>query len=627
MILQDLTKIRNLKHMVDYAAENYGENPFCTYKTADGLESKTYNDFQAETQAVSRFLIQNGLKGAHAAIIASNSYAWLAAHFGIVSSGSVSVPLAAGETPQQLCKLVDFADCKAVFLDNAHKDLINQMKQEAPCVEYYILLDADGEDGILGFEDLLREYAGEYTEEPDGNSVCAIMFTSGTTGEPKGVLIRQEYLLNMCEWYGERFKLDSDSRLILLNNFGFDGSLKTIFTPLLYGSSIVLATDSLFDVKTDAEIIKKYEVTHFACVPSLMQGIIEYCGWNGYKELESVKYVISAGEKFRSSAVLKWLKNGNCSAEFVNLYGPAECSCCVSYHNVTEDDLEKDIIPIGKPIYNKRMYILDDDLAPCPVGTEGDIWIAGLGTFDGYIGMSPEASGLSADIMDSASFMYMSGDRGKRLDNGEVLYCGRKDNQIKISGQRIEIEEIEQVLMRHDNITSCGLFVKNEDQAVKTIMFYSTADKKEMTYDELSGFMEKSLLKGVIPNRFVYLEKLPVSINGKLDRNALEGLIPAGSEVGGEETDELTQKLVLAWKNTLEIDEVPLDKGFFELGGYSMLLYHLQSEIKQLLGKDISPMEILAHPTVRNMAAFLKGEDTASEEAPNRNRRIRRTRR
>lgn len=573
-----------------------------------GRKKLTYSEFLAEVRKKAAVLAENGIgQGDKVGVYCRHTEETIALIYAVLYIGAVYVPIGADCPPERIKHIVGTSGVKAVF------------SAERP--------ESDAGVDVIALNDM--QGSGDELPEPcestDQYAYC--MFTSGTTGEPKGVLIRQEYLLNMCEWYGERFKLDSDSRLILLNNFGFDGSLKTIFTPLLYGSSIVLATDSLFDVKTDAEIIKKYEVTHFACVPSLMQGIIEYCGWNGYKELESVKYVISAGEKFRSSAVLKWLKNGNCSAEFVNLYGPAECSCCVSYHNVTEDDLEKDIIPIGKPIYNKRMYILDDDLAPCPVGTEGDIWIAGLGTFGGYIGMSPEASGLSADIMDSASFMYMSGDRGKRLDNGEVLYCGRKDNQIKISGQRIEIEEIEQVLMRHDNITSCGLFVKNEDQAVKTIMFYSTADKKEMTYDELSGFMEKSLLKGVIPNRFVYLEKLPVSINGKLDRNALEGLIPAGSEAGGEETDELTQKLVLAWKNTLEIDEVPLDKGFFELGGYSMLLYHLQSEIKQLLGKDISPMEILAHPTVRNMAAFLKGEDTASEEAPNRNRRIRRTRR
>lgn len=599
---KSLDRSRNLIMNLISSAEKHSDD------TAIYSDKKlTYAEFLDGVRKNAAILIENGIQqDDKVGVYCRHTAGTIILIYAVLYIGAVYVPIGADCPPDRIKYIVEKSSVKAVV--SAEKP-----ESDIGC-DVICLSDMTPSDSELPVP---CESTGQY-------AYC--MFTSGTTGEPKGVLIRQEYLLNMCEWYGERFKLDSDSRLILLNNFGFDGSLKTIFTPLLYGSSIVLATDSLFDVKADAEIIKEYNVTHLACVPSLMQGILEYCQANGYKELESVRYFISAGEKFRSGDVLKWLRYGNCNAEFINLYGPAECSCCVSYHDVTEADLEKDIIPIGKPIYNKRMYILDERLEPCAAGTEGDIWIAGFGTFGGYIGMSPESSGLRADIMDNGSLMYMSGDRGKRLDNGEVLYCGRKDNQIKISGQRIEIEEIEQVLMRHDNITSCGLLVKSDEQPVKTIMFYSSADKKEMTYDELSGFMEKSLLKSVIPNRFVYLEKLPVSINGKLDRNALEGLIPANSEVKSEDTDEFTQKLVQGWKNTLEIDEVPLDSGFFELGGYSMLLYHLQSEIKEILGKDITPMEILAHPTVRNMSAFLRGEDTGSQETTGR-RRIRRTRR
>lgn len=575
----------------------------------DGDIKMTYSEFMDEVKKAAGGLVKSGIcRGDMVGVYCRQTAHTIALIYAILYIGAVYVPIGSDYPEDRIRYIKEKSGIKCIVSAHGTAD---GFAFESICMK----------DISLSEDELPHP-----CEDTEQYAYC--MFTSGTTGEPKGVLIKQAYLLNMCEWYGERFGLDTDSRLILLNNFGFDGSLKTIFTPLLYGSCIVLASDSLFDVKNDAERIEKCRVTHLACVPSLMQGILEYCAGSRYKELETVRYFISAGEKFRNRDVLKWLRSGNCNAEFINLYGPAECSCCVSYHDVTEKDLVDDIIPIGKPIYNKRMYILDDDLQSCPVGTEGDIWIAGFGTFSGYIGMSGEESNLRPDIADESTFMYLSGDRGIRHENGEVLYSGRRDNQIKISGQRIEIEEIEQVLSRHENITSCGLCVKNEGAAVKTIMFYSTADGNEMSYETLSAFMEKSLVKGVIPNRFMHIEKLPVNINGKLDRNALETLDTnnTSTDYNRADTDEFTQKLVQAWKNTLEIEDVPLDAGFFELGGYSMLLYHLQSEIKELLGKDITPTEILSYPTVRNMAAFLSGE-LKEDEAPKRARRVRRTRR
>ncbi|MBR1592456.1 MAG: non-ribosomal peptide synthetase [Ruminococcus sp.] len=588
------------------AASRYPERT-----AVDGDVKITYSEFLDKVKRTAGGLVRAGIcQGDRVGVYCRHTVNTLALIYAVLYIGAVYVPISS-----------DYPEERLQYI---------RKKSEIKCVAF---ADGTAADGLLSDMVFIDEIhsADEIPQPYDGTEQYAYcMFTSGTTGEPKGVLIKQAYLLNMCEWYGERFGLDTESRLILLNNFGFDGSLKTIFTPLLYGSCIVLASDSLFDVKDDSERIEKYSVTHLACVPSLIQGILEYCEKSGYKELETVRYLISAGEKFRSRDVLKWLRSGNCNAEFINLYGPAECSCCVSYHNVTEKDLSDDIVPIGKPIYNKRVYVLDDGLKSCPAGAEGDIWIAGMGTFDGYIGMNAEESNLYPDIADEGLYMYLSGDRGIRLENGEILYSGRRDNQIKISGQRIETEEIEQVLSRHEKVTSCGLCIKQDGAAAKTVMFYTTADGNELDFGELSEFMEKSLAKGVIPNRFIHIEKLPVNINGKLDRKALESLDTdsiSSVKYVSEDTDEFTGKLLRAWKNTLETEDVPLDSGFFELGGYSMLLYRLQSEIKELLGKDITPAEILAHPTVRSMSAFLRGDKSEDDEAPARNGRVRRIRR
>ena len=164
MILEDLTTLRSLKHMVDYAAENYGADPFVTWKTSDGIVSRTYAQFKADTEALGRFFVQNGLQGAHAAIIAANSYAWLTAYFGAANCGSVAVPLAANETAEQLCRLTDFADCKVVFLDKAHAALVPLLRENAPQVQHVIFLDEKGPDGTLLLQDVLTQYAGAYPE-------------------------------------------------------------------------------------------------------------------------------------------------------------------------------------------------------------------------------------------------------------------------------------------------------------------------------------------------------------------------------------------------------------------------------------------------------------------------------
>ncbi|MCM1508046.1 MAG: non-ribosomal peptide synthetase [Ruminococcus flavefaciens] len=580
----------------------------CAFISEHGTVS--YGELLDDVKKTASKLKKAGItSGELVGVYCRQNYKTISLIYAVLYLGAVYVPLSSDYPEEKICHIIECSNMK--YVAGSGKMPFNV----SVC---YLDVDEMTENG----ENI------EPCLETEQFAYC--MFTSGTTGVPKGVCIKQAYLLNMCEWYGENFNIVPDSRLILLNNFGFDGSLKTIFTPLLYGASIVAGPDKLFDIQEDIRLIEKYEVTHLACVPSLMQGILISCAKSDYKPLVSVKYFISAGEKFRSHDVLLWSKSENCHAVSTNLYGPAECSCCVSFHTVTESDLEKDIIPIGNPIYNKRMYILNDDKQPCAVGEEGNIWIAGFGTFGGYIGMSPEQSGLSEDIIESSELMYNSGDRGMRLENGEIIYLGRKDNQIKISGQRIEIEEIEQVLLRNDKIESAGLCITGNGEQTRSVMFYKSADGTDLSYSELSDFMGKYLSAGVIPNRFIRIDDMPLTNNGKLDRIALAEKIksensPEITQQTGN-SDELTSKIIQAWKNTLEIDEIPLESSFFELGGYSMLFYKLQSEIKEQAGKDITIAKILEYPTPAKMLSFLKGEITDTSVSSSGARRVRRRR-
>ena len=354
--------------------------------------------------------------------------------------------------------------------------------------------------------------------------IAYIMYTSGTTGEPKGVPIEERYLVNMCRWYSDTFDIGMKSRSIMVNNYSFDGSLKTIFTPLLFGGCLVLGPDIAFDVSGAVKIISKEKVTHLAGVPSLLKEIINFSAKNEYKDLETIQWTISAGEKFKCNEIQLWSERKNFHSRLANMYGPAECSCIVTSCEVLPQELNQSDIPIGEPINNKRLYLLDETGYPCSVGETGYIWIAGFGTFSGYMGASAEEPHLVKDIIHPDEWMYQSGDMGRLRNDGSIVYIGRCNHQIKISGQRIEAEEMESVLNGYPNISESILVLFENDHYLRTVMFYSTIDHVEMSSDTLREYLAKYFHAGVLPNQFIYLSQFPFNKNGKIDRRQLKEL-------------------------------------------------------------------------------------------------------
>ncbi|MBR4450282.1 MAG: iron-containing alcohol dehydrogenase [Clostridia bacterium] len=588
MILQDLTKIRNLKHMVDYAAENYGENPFCTYKTADGLESKTYNDFQAETQAVSRFLIQNGLKGAHAAIIASNSYAWLAAHFGIVSSGSVSVPLAAGETPQQLCKLVDFADCKAVFLDNAHKDLINQMKQEAPCVEYYILLDADGEDGILGFEDLLREYAGEYTEEPDGNSVCAIMFTSGTTGFPKGVMLtHRNFVLSATSVHAS---IPAHSQICVLPLHHAFCLTATIARGISNGHNLFM-NDAIPNL---LENIRSFKPDSMSVVPliakKLMFGALKFAGSRpDLTEQQAVKAffggnlndIVCGGAPLEPELATRF---GMTGVPVLNGYGMTECAPIIANNAVNTHRAGS----VGKPI-------------PCMdvVIRNGEVLVKGPSVFIGYY--KNEKATAEAFTEDG---YFKTGDLGYFDNDGFLFLTGRCKNLILLdNGENVSAEQLEDRFANEKAVKEVVCY--GDGTAVVAEIFLDQEFIKENGITDIDGYMIDMLQRvneGLSAfqriSRYV-LREVPFRRNNSLKivrdyehKNPPRKINPP--------VTQMQKKVCKTAAEFLTVDEIGIDDNFFALGGDSL------TSIEFALALNIEPQLIYDNPFFGLLAAKME---------------------
>ncbi|ADU21408.1 non-ribosomal peptide synthetase [Ruminococcus albus] len=439
-----------------------------------------------------------------------------------------------------------------------------------------------------------------------------VIFTSGTTGKPKGILIDEPKLMNLCVWYAETFGIDQNSRVMLLNNFNFDASIKNLYTPLMQGAAVVCTKNGLFNTFEIIEDIRQFQVTHINCVPSLMAAILDTARHENFRHLESVQDTILGGDVFECGPLRLWAGAENCHSTFANVYGPAECTsvstfCCIDRSEV----LQSDKTPIGRPIYNKNVYVLNDTLRRVPMGTVGQIFISGLGVITGYETAVNEQARFMQAPWDSDELLYATGDLGAWDENGELLYFGRNDNQLKVNGQRIEAEELEIRAQSCREIESCIVRLwKDEGNNGHLVLYYTVSPGvKGTAKEEIRSYLRSIFPPSLVPQQYVCLEKLPLTANGKKDRDHLPMPVQEHTEPCISDASELEQKILEAWRLTLNRQDISLKEHFFEAGGSSLLLYKLKSEIDRILGTDIELVSLLNYTTVKEQAVWLSGKD------------------
>ena len=587
MILEDLTTLRSLKHMVDYAAENYGGDPFVTWKTPDGIVSRTYCDFKADTEALGRFFLQNGLQGAHAAIIAANSYAWLAAYFGTANCGSVAVPLAANETPEQLCRLTDFADCSVVFLDKAHAGLVPLLRENAPKVRQVIFLDEAGDGDALLLGDILAQYAGSYPDEPDGDAMCAILFTSGTTGFPKGVMLtHRNFVLSATSVH---VTCPTHSLLCVLplsHAFCFTA---VITKGIAKGKEIFL-NDSLPNILENMRLFKPEST---AVVPQLakklMAGALKFAEARpDLSENEAVKAffggriidIISGGAPLESELAIRFDRTG---VPVLNGYGMTECAPIIA-NNATFCHRAGSV---GKPI-------------PCmqTVIRGGELLVKGPTVFRGYY-KNEEAT---AEAFTSDGY-FKTGDLG-RFDNDGFLYLtGRSKNLILLdNGENVSAEQFEDRFANEHAVKEVVCY--GEGNAIVAELFLDTDFLKANAVADTDAYLIALLQRvnsGLAAfqriSRYV-VRPVPFRRNAsmKIIRNFEH--TKAQRRIAPPVTP--TQKKVCAAAaDLLQIGEVGIDDNFFALGGSSL------SAVEFALALNIEPQLVYDKPFLGLLAAAI----------------------
>lgn len=453
------------------------------------------------------------------------------------------------------------------------------------------------------------------TESPENlnlslapENLAYVIYTSGSTGKPKGTMLQHRGWCNLARAQQIALGVGAGKRILQFSSLSFDASVWEIVMALLSGATLCLTRrEMLMTGQGLADVLEQEKITTVTLPPSVLAVVPD-------RELPALSTIITAGEACTSDLVSRWREG----REFFNAYGPTETTVCASIFPVPEN--LKQNPPIGKPITNFQLYILDAELQPVPVGVPGELHIGGAGIARGYLNR-PEltAEKFIPDPFNSepGQRLYRSGDLARFLPDGNVEFLGRIDHQVKIRGFRIELGEIDAALAEHPDIVDTLVLVREDRPGDKRIVAYLVLKNGiEITSRDLRAYLKKNLPEYMIPFAFVVLEKFPLTPNGKIDRKALPA--PEHSRLDLETqyvapSTEIEKSLAEICKDLLNIDRVGIHDNFFEMGGHSLLATQFMSRIREDFAVELPLRTLFESPTITELAEKIMTAPKISE--------------
>ncbi|WP_442591966.1 amino acid adenylation domain-containing protein [Pedobacter sp. AW31-3R] len=499
----------------------------------------------------------------------------------------------------QLIAILAVLKCAAAYVPvdpEYPQERIDYIKQDSNCK---VLIDASF---FSAYEEVKASYpAVNPTVQPGPEDLAYVIYTSGSTGQPKGVMVEHTGVVNRIEWMWKAYDFSAADVILQKANYTFDVSVWEIFMPLCWGTKMILChKDDVGSPIRIAALIAKEKVTCMHFVPSMFDAFINSEVFDQEKgTLDSLHKIITSGEALSPETVRRWFTHSN--VPVYNLYGPTEASIDVTYFNVYDGN--NTVIPIGKPIANTQLYILNTSDGLCPVGVTGEIVIAGTGLARGYLN-KPEltAEKFVANPFKPGERMYRTGDLGRWLEDGNIEFIGRKDDQVKVRGYRIELGEVEHAFRNHADISAAVVLVSANVSGENDLIAY-IACSKELEILDLRLFLGKQLPAYMVPNHFVFLDEIPLNANGKADRKSLKAIGIDHSGTDGSyrpPRNQMEEVLVSVYEEVLKVKNIGINQNFFVLGGDSIKAIQLVSRLKQH-GYTLNIGDVLRYPVIEEL--------------------------
>lgn len=557
-----------------------------------GDQQITYRDLNARANRLAHALRKEGVgPDTLVGVCFERSIEMVVALYGVLKAGGAYVPFDPSYPEKRLIYMLEDSNV-GILLAQSH--LVEILPQCGAKILYM-----DGEEA--------------FAEENDENPICVVepeqlaymIYTSGSTGKPKGVLIEHRGICNHLLWMQEEYCLTSEDVVLQKTPFSFDVSVWEFFLPLISGARLVVAEPGGHqDPAYLLRVMEANKVTTVHFVPSMLQ---IFLGEPGIRDLDCLKRVICSGEALPYEVQERFFACYDHDVELHNLYGPTEASVHVTYW-ACQRNSKRTIVPIGKPIANIDIYILDEHMRKVPIGVTGELYLGGIGLARGYHNKAElTAEKFVPSPFDSDARLYKTGDLARYLPGGEIEYSGRTDHQIKIRGLRIELEEIEATLAEHPSLDGAVVLlreVKSGDQILLAYVIVNTSSEHP-THADLRAFAKNRLPEFMVPNGFIMLDAFPLSANGKVDRGVLADI--DWNNVTSNMTyvaprNEVEQQLVEIWNNLFSQGNIGITDNFFEIGGHSLLATQLVTRIRNELGIEIPIRAVFEAPTIEELA-------------------------
>src|SRR5215472_2454440 len=561
----------------------------------------TYSELERRSNRLANGLLRRGAaKGAMVAIVAENPIEVTIALLGVLKAGGIFVPLDPGFPLKRLQTMTSQVQPRWYVV-------------EERCAELSARIGAASDSSLM-----LNEIDGEDDVSPEGpwspDDGCSIYFTSGSTGRPKAILGRLSGIDHFVRWEIEALGIGAGTRVSQLASPSFDGFLKDVFVPLCAGGT-VCAPESrrvVLDAARLADWVDVEGIEVLQCVPSVFRSLLNLKLEPHY--FGALKWVVLAGEPLLPSDVQRWTAAFGDRVRLVNLYGPTETTVTKFCHFVQPEDAGRPSIPIGKPIPGADAMVVNSKGESCRSGKVGEIYIRTPYRALGYYGdpeLTRQAFVQNPFSSDPDDIVYRTGDFGRVLNDGNFEFLGRRDQQVKIRGVRVELGEVESLLCGHPSVREAAV-VDREDAGGNKYLCAYVALKNGDGASGLREHLAERLPEFMRPSAIVTLAELPRTLNGKIDRKALPTLEQAREQQGaGTENRPRTavEEIVAGiWSEVLRLPRVGLEENFFELGGHSLLATQIISRVREALQVDLPLRVLFEAPTAGALAERIEEE-------------------
>lgn len=485
---------------------------------------------------------------------------------GVLKAGGAYVPVALDYPQERINYLIENSSCKVVI----DEEEVMQFKRS---------------------QDQYNQKNQSTGLQPNHLMYC--IYTSGSTGQPKGVLVEHRGVINLIYSQKKEFGITEHERILQFSSISFDASVEQIWIALLTGAAlVVISKEILSDIKALEKYIVQKKVSHIHSVPAYLSEL-------EISDMSNVKRILSGGDVCPPYLAERYAS----VCDFYNRYGPTETSVTALEYKAKPKDGYNSFVPIGKPLANIHIYVLDDEQRALPYGSMGEIYIGGDGVTRGYLNR-PEltAERFIANPFEPGKRIYRSGDLGRWLPDGNIEYLGRIDDQVKIRGFRIELGEISSALRMHAKVVDAVVIAANLNGTDKELIAYTTGN---IEVAELNEYLKEHLPAYMIPGYYVNLDVFPLNKNGKVDRKAL----PLPSERFHQKQENFvapataTEKtLAEIWQGILNIAQIGVDDNFFELGGTSLMVIRVINQVNEKTSSNLRLASLYQLPTIRQLS-------------------------